>query len=245
VAAAGLATDSVETLKIVNGNVTFAKIENLAGLSVLGRSASTSGVSANITASTDHHVLRRSGTALGFGLITDDNISTTTAISTSKLGAGAILQVVQVVKTDSYSETLATGAISDDIPGFSVSITPQKTSSKILVSYSLQLGGSSGRSFNPILHRGGSALAAATGDAAGNRRRVTSGGSTNIGVSTTSMEFLDSPNTTSSVTYTLRIHNGRGESTSYGVNQRTPSDDNNETTVERSISTFTLMEVAA
>lgn len=49
--------------------VTDAKFRQSAGLSVVGRSANTTGNVADITASTDNNVLRRSGTALGFGAV--------------------------------------------------------------------------------------------------------------------------------------------------------------------------------
>ena len=55
---------------------------NSAALSVIGRSANSVGVPADITAGTDGHVLRRSGTSIGFGLIGDSSIS---SISWSKL----------------------------------------------------------------------------------------------------------------------------------------------------------------
>ena len=51
------------------GSVTDATLRNSAGLSVIGRSANSTGVVADITAANDHEVLRRSGTALGFGAI--------------------------------------------------------------------------------------------------------------------------------------------------------------------------------
>jgi len=77
VTAAKLATDSVETAKIVNlavttgklvdNAVTNDKLRDSSALSVIGRSADSSGDPADIAASSDGHVLRRSGTSLGFG----------------------------------------------------------------------------------------------------------------------------------------------------------------------------------
>lgn len=49
--------------------VTDAKLRQSAGLSVIGRSASTTGNVADITAAADFNVLRRSGTSIGFGAI--------------------------------------------------------------------------------------------------------------------------------------------------------------------------------
>lgn len=63
-----IANNAVTTVKILDANVTLAKLVNLAGLSVLGRSANSSGVMAAITG-TDGQVLRVSGTTLGFGTI--------------------------------------------------------------------------------------------------------------------------------------------------------------------------------
>lgn len=72
--------DAVTTAKIQNSSstttgVTNSKIRYSAGLSVIGRSANTSGTVADITAGTDGHVLRRSGTAVGFGQIATAGIA--------------------------------------------------------------------------------------------------------------------------------------------------------------------------
>jgi hypothetical protein len=63
------ATDEWELFNgttLADAGITYAKIQNVAGLSVFGRSASSSGVGADITGS-DGQVLRVSGTTLGFG----------------------------------------------------------------------------------------------------------------------------------------------------------------------------------
>lgn len=57
--------------------VTYAKIQAIAGLSVMGRTSNSSGDGADITAGTDGHILRRSGTALGFGKILTNFITGT------------------------------------------------------------------------------------------------------------------------------------------------------------------------
>jgi len=81
--------DAVTTVKILNSNVTHEKIENSAALSVIGRSANSSGVVADIAAGSDHQVLRRSGTAVGFGTIATDGIADD-AVTNAKIGAGAV-----------------------------------------------------------------------------------------------------------------------------------------------------------
>ncbi len=60
-------------------------IRQSAGLSVVGRSANTTGNVADITAGTDGFVLRRSGTTLDFGLLLNANIDAAAAIAFSKL----------------------------------------------------------------------------------------------------------------------------------------------------------------
>lgn len=55
--------------------VTNGKIRQSSGLSLLGRSANSTGDIADITAGSDGHVLRRSGTTLGFGEIATAGIA--------------------------------------------------------------------------------------------------------------------------------------------------------------------------
>ena len=55
-----------------------ADLRQSAGLSVIGRSANTTGNVADITAASDNQVLRRSGTAIGFGAV---NLASTNAVT--------------------------------------------------------------------------------------------------------------------------------------------------------------------
>jgi hypothetical protein len=113
VEASGLASDSVTTDKIVNASVTGDKLSNLsvstgkvvdsaitdaklrnsAGLSVIGRSANSVGAPADLVAGTDGHVLRRSGTSLGFGTIATDGIANN-AVTDGKLRDSAANSVI-------------------------------------------------------------------------------------------------------------------------------------------------------
>lgn len=77
----------ISTAKIADNAVTDGKLRDSGALSVIGRSVNSSGDPADISAGTDHFVLRRSGTTLGFGLLTNNNIDAAAAIDFSKLAA--------------------------------------------------------------------------------------------------------------------------------------------------------------
>jgi hypothetical protein len=57
------------TAGLVDNAVTDAKLRNSAGLSVIGRSANTTGDPADIVAGSNHQVLRRDGSSLAFGAV--------------------------------------------------------------------------------------------------------------------------------------------------------------------------------
>lgn len=71
-----IAADGVNTTQLADNAVTDAKLRDSAALSVIGRASNSVGDPADIVAATDHHVLRRSGGTLGFGLVGTDNIGT-------------------------------------------------------------------------------------------------------------------------------------------------------------------------
>jgi hypothetical protein len=78
---AGAVTESkigamaVSSAKIAANAVINSRIRQSAALSVIGRSANSTGDVADIAAGTDGHVLRRSGTTLGFGQIATAGIA--------------------------------------------------------------------------------------------------------------------------------------------------------------------------
>lgn len=69
---------------IATAAVTSAKLRDSAALSVIGRSANSTGVPGDIAAANDGEVLRRSGTALGFGTVATAGI-TDAAVTLAKL----------------------------------------------------------------------------------------------------------------------------------------------------------------
>lgn len=84
-----IASSSVTSLKIADNTVADADIRQSAGLSVIGRSANSTGNIADITAGSDNQVLRRSGTSLGFGTVATGGIADS-AITEAKLISNSV-----------------------------------------------------------------------------------------------------------------------------------------------------------
>ena len=152
---------------------------------------------------------------------------------------GKILQVVQDVKTDTFSTNSQAFV---DVTGLSVSITPSSASNKILVMVSLALG-NNGTHSDARLMRNSTPIA--IGDASSNRTRSTFHLSSvsNTDIPTPSMTWLDSPATTSAVTYKMQV--AVPYSSSYVIYVNRGADDSDAGYAGRLVSTITVMEVAA
>jgi hypothetical protein len=152
--------------------------------------------------------------------------------------SGSVLQTVSTTKTDSFSGTLNAGS-ELEITGLNVSITPSSSSNKVLVYCQLV------KYFwgNVVLKRDSTAIG--IGDAAGSRSRVTAttGGGSNASIpNSTGIMFLDSPATTSSVTYKVFLQSTNTDNVTVYVNRSETDTDN--TYFGRYISTITAMEIA-
>lgn len=161
------------------------------------------------------------------------------SLPTSAIGTGGILQVVSTTKTDTFT-TASTSYT--DLTGLSVSITPKSASSKILVSYEVQGTGQSATSHG-FLQIVRDSTPIAIGDAAGSRTQVTSflviSGYGDAMV-TNAASHLDSPATTSALTYKVQVRSNSA-GTTY-INRS--SADNDASGYPRGVSTITVMEVA-
>ncbi len=153
---------------------------------------------------------------------------------------GQILQVVSTTKTDTFTMTSSTFA---DITGFSASITPSATSSKIFVMYSFDSWASElSNQFMTQLLRDSTPVG--IGAEAGIRPRTTTGmrgTGTNDTVQSNAAQFLDSPATISAITYKVQ---GRCTVNGQTAHVGRSGTDNNTANYSRSIATITLMEVA-
>jgi len=147
---------------------------------------------------------------------------------------GKILQVVQSVYTSHWSTSSSNLS---DTP-LSVSLTPSSTSSKILVRYTIPVGGSSWNYSSTQLMRGSTSIA--TGTSVSGIQYQSTTGHRNYEDHQTyihSTEYLDSPSTTSSITYKVQM---RASGTAY-INRTYATGDPISTT----ISTLTVMEIGA
>ena len=158
------------------------------------------------------------------------------------LNGGKILQVKSTTKTDTFTTTSGTFT---DVTGLSVDITPSSTSSKILVTVDITGSGRGGSARSPVrLLRDSTAIGNATD--VGDRKAsfgVLYSGSDDNGIATANIQFLDSPNTTSSVTYKVQIVNGNNNGSTVVVNRN--YNDTNSATNQRVSSSITAQEVAA
>ena len=99
VTTAKIADSNVTTVKIAPNAVDNTKLRDSAGLSVIGRTDSTTGDPADIVAGIDGQVLRRSGTSVGFGTVGTagiaDNAVTTAKILNNSVSLDDLVATVQ------------------------------------------------------------------------------------------------------------------------------------------------------
>ena len=180
--------------------------------------------------------------------IVDTDMLATDAVTAAKIGSlptGSILQVVQTVNSGVESTTVQDTF--EDCPGMSVAITPASTSNKVLITVSIgKVGNTAGalRVVNFRLLRDTTEIG--IGDQLGSNRMrgsfTTSVNNTPYGPGGLNMMFLDSPSTTSEVTYKLQW-GGQAADTSY-INRAGATTDTTDAPYMTTISTITAMEVA-
>ena len=155
------------------------------------------------------------------------------------IATGKVLQVVSATKTDTFNSN-STGSFID-ITGLSLSITPSSTSSKIFLSFTINGGASANNYAHLRLVRDSTAIG--IGDAASSRIQGTSNFRKTATASqdTYTNEVLDSPSSTSALTYKLQVYNN----TSGYIYINSSSNDSNSANQTRAISTLTAMEISA
>lgn len=240
IAPPAVAGDNTITLPSSNGSANqILKNSGTAGVLEYGPAFPSSNGSA-------HQILKNSGTpgVLEYGPAFPSGNGTngqylqtdgSGTLSWASVSSGKVLQVVQTVKSDTFS---AASTSFVDITGYAATITPSSSSNKVLVIVEAKLSNSSLDSSMLLLLRGSTAIY--VGDASGSR--VQASGTTNFskdGIETVMCVFLDSPATTSGVTYKTQIRSNAG--TAY-LNRSAP--DSSSAVYARTASSITLVEIA-
>jgi hypothetical protein len=223
----GLGDAATKTVGTASGNIPLvSSLKTVGGSSIIG--------------SGDISTLPSGGTA--DQVLTSDASSNATWADAA--AGGKVLQVVQAVKTDrgSWSGTWQT------INGWAATITPSSTSSKILVSINVGSATPLNSNNTLIFRMMRDSTPIAIGDAFGTSprmtfrttRTMTDGNHSDGGFQT---QVLDSPNTTSAITYTLQ-GNAEGNATFF-VNRNEANASNTETYSGTTHSSIILMEIGA
>ena len=157
---------------------------------------------------------------------------------------GHVIQVVSTTKTDTFT-TQSDSFV--DVTNLSVNITPVSTDSKILVR--LCLMGSITAATMYVRINGGNASTFIGDDTSSNREstfiglgRQTSGFDISESALSLSGELLDSPSTTSQITYQVQVKASDSSSRTVNINQA--PDDSDHVYRGRYVSTITAMEIA-
>ena len=164
--------------------------------------------------------------------------------SGSIVAPGGVLQVLQTV--DSGTTSYSTTETWTDAGSLSVTITPKFASSKIMIEYFIHNSTNDATVTHRITRNG---TAVGIGDANGIRQRVTTrtgryrSGDENHISPPTGMKYLDSPATTSAITYKVQLRLQVSESPII-MNTSYNQPNNDYTYSGRTISTITVMEIA-
>lgn len=177
--------------------------------------------------------------------------SGTSAITGGKLTAaatpaGRVIQVVSTVKTDAFSGTAPDVNTYTAITGLSVSITPSSTSSKIFVTATVNYDSTRGNSGGGFaIFRNGSRLDSFIGVSNGIQFRVFGDFGANANADQSGMsrtiQFLDSPSSTSALTYDIRFTQDSTGFTTYINRARADAQNTDD---GRFASTITVMEIS-
>jgi hypothetical protein len=165
------------------------------------------------------------------------------SIPKAALPTGSVLQVVQAYKTDVFTTT---ASVDTDITGLTVTLTPTSSTSKFLITSFISGFSNNGVGGGFCIQRNGTKIGLA--DASGSRTRTSYAGDLYTGdaAGTIQMQFnsvacfLDSPSTSSSITYKVTAQCNGG---ALYINREEQDSDNNDAT--RCVSNITVMEIAA
>ena len=169
------------------------------------------------------------------------NAITTVAGKPILNSTGSILQVVSTTKTNIFTSTSVSYV---DITGLTATITPSSSSNKILVRVDLN-GAIAGNAGGVILRRNGSNMVVGDTVSGINNNatfNIYNGGDDTNGQQLWSMSHLDSPASTSALTYSVAVSCVQGAGT-FVINDQT-SQARNISYAINGVSNITVMEVS-
>ena len=155
---------------------------------------------------------------------------------------GCIIQVKQTIKSDTFGQSA--NGVEMLIPGLSAQITPTSASSNVLINVMLSWG-CYATTYGGYLKRNGAIFG--VGNAGTGQHRVSMGIPFSRDVNqmdTSNLMLLDSPNTTSPVTYEFFVINDNSEILYVNRSNNDITSGALGATGKRGISTITLMEIA-
>ena len=160
-------------------------------------------------------------------------------------GGGGIIQVVQSFDTATSSSSVDGGALSDHV--LTQAITPKFNTSKVLVEFHIMCSSpSTVNRLAAVITKNGSVLTNAVADSTGDNMTENtvciSAPNTNEPYML-SGKFLDSPATTSAVTYGVKVRTGTSSTVTVRFNRQGTESDN--IYIMRGTSSLTLSEVSA
>ena len=196
-----------------------------------------------VLSSNSTNVLYVTGSNVGIGTASPTGLLDVASrgITKGSMPAGTVLQVVQTFKSDLFS--IASGTPTD-ITGFSATITPTSSTSKILVFTTIHSASDTYPYPKLTLYRGSTAIC--LGTAGTNTTKVSIGAAqysagATPALYTSAQIFLDSPATTSAVTYKWQVYTFDAPNRPWYMNRTSGDSDANNHSAP---STITLMEIA-
>ena len=207
---AKLGADAVTTSKILDGDVTKAKIENFSGpLKVLGRMSAGAGAVEDVEVISDDELVGASAITLATSASIKAYVDTSSGIVQSALAEnGAQLAITASIPADS-----STPKITEGVQIFSLTMTPKSISNRMKVLFSANILNLSATQYTVVaLFEGNTCVGASTWTQASN------------GLAPISLQFYFNPSSTSETVYTMRLgpnsgtcyFNGNGSSPTLG-----------------------------
>lgn len=165
------------------------------------------------------------------------------AVTRSQLPAGSVLQVIQTIKTDTFTTTSSSYT---DITGLSVNITPTSASNRILVIATLSYGGGTNAYGYAQILRNGTPIALGNSDSSNRTENtfpmnIENTPSGDAKLMNAGMTVLDSPATTSAITYKIQALSANAGVT-VAINRSGGNSDNAFSGL--GVSSITVMEIA-